>query len=421
MREGTKAAKTPPMKKPEWLVILVALIAAAAKLYCACTTSGTLDVVCFREFGRIISDEGLIALYRKVPIFNHTPLVGTLAGALFDATEGRDGPFRFFLRLPGILADFGSVLALLWLRRRTGRPDWWALALFAASPVAFMVSGFHGNIDSVLAFGLLLTALTCFSGEAALCGLCWGLTCQVKIIPLLVAPIFFFYWWQRGKARKFFTVAVITVLIGWAWPLFTIPGVFLRRVLDYNSMWGTWGISALLNFSGLPGVGGVMGVERMSHAGAWISEVMKLGVMAGVCTLAWRRRAGEAPALFTTLSLCWLVFFTFAPGFGAPYLIWLTPFVVVCSGRWYAALTAASSVALFAFYTVVCGSLPWDKAYEAIRTAPRWIPWLLPAWVTMAACLFAMRRDWRLPACTDAPHQPEPEDRPGLVARTAVG
>lgn len=395
------------MKKQEWLVVCIALLAMAAKLYCAATTSGTLDVVCFREFGRIISDEGLIALYRRLPIFNHTPLVGTFASVLFDATGGRDLPFRLLLRVPAILGDLGCVLALLWLRRKTGKPDCWALALFAASPVAFMISGFHGNVDSLVALGLLLTALACFSGEATLCGLFWGLTCQVKIIPLLLAPVFFFFWWHRGQARRFFVVGTLTMFVGWAWPLCTIPGVFLRHVLDYNSMWGTWGISALLRFSGVPGLDGV----RMSPAGAWISEILKVIVIAGVCALAWRRRKGEPQTLFTTLTLCWLVFFVFAPGFCVNYLIWLAPFVAIYSARWFAALTTASSVALFAFYTIVCGTLPWDKAYEGIKTAPHWIPWFFLPWLTMTGFLFATRRDWLLSSrVADSPAvEPEPE------------
>jgi hypothetical protein len=372
------------MNRPERLVLAVALLAAAAKVFCAVTTSGTLDVVCFREFGRIISDEGLIALYRKLPIFNHTPLVGTFASVLFDATGGRDLPFRLLLRLPGIAADLLAVVALLWLRRKTGRPAWWALGLFAASPVAFMISGYHGNVDALIALGLLLTALTCFSPHgAALCGLCWGLTCQVKIIPLLVAPVFFFHWWHRGQAGRFFAVGVVTMLAGWAWPLLTIPEVFAQRVLGYNSMWGTWGVSALIRMSGAEG----MDTLRMAPANAGVSAVLKAVVMTAVCVLAWRRRSGEPLAPFTTLALSWLIFFVFAPGFCVNYLIWLAPFVVVYSERAYATITAASAVALFAFYTAVCGSLPWDKAYEAIKTAPLWMPWLLLPWATMAVCL----------------------------------
>jgi hypothetical protein len=372
-----------------------ALLAAAAKVFCAATTSGTLDVVCFREFGRIISDEGLIALYRKIPIFNHTPLVGTFASVLFDATGGGDEPFRLLLRLPAILADLLAVVALLWLRRQTGRPAWWALGLFAASPVAFMISGYHGNIDSLVVLGLLLTTLTCFSPNgAALCGLCWGLTCQVKIIPLLVAPVFFFHWWHRGQAGRFLAVGAVTMLAGWAWPLLTIPDVFAQRVLGYNSMWGTWGVSALIRMSGAEGLDAL----RMAPADAGVSAALKCVVMAAVCALAWRRRAGEPLTLFTTLSLTWLLFFVFAPGFCVNYLVWLAPFVLLHCERSYAAVTAASAVALFAFYTTVCGSLPWDKAYEAVKTAPLWIPWLLLPWVTMVGCL-VVERAW-LPACS---------------------
>jgi hypothetical protein len=377
------------MNRPEKLILALALLAAAAKVFCAATTSGTLDVVCFREFGRILSEEGLIALYRKIPIFNHTPLTGTAVSLLYDATGGREVPFRLLLRLPAIAADLLAVLALLWLRRKTGRPAWWALGLFAASPVAFMISGYHGNVDSLVVLGLLLTTLTCFSPQgAALCGLCWGLTCQVKIIPLLVAPVFFFHWWHRGQARRFLAVGVVTMLAGWAWPLLTIPEVFAQRVLGYNSLWGTWGVSALLRMTGAEG----LDTLKMAPADAGVSATLKLVVMAAVSALAWRRRAGEPLSLFTTLSLAWLVFFVCAPGFCVNYLVWLAPFVLVHCERSYAAITVASAVALFAFYTVVCGALPWDRAYEAVKTAPQWIPWLLLPWATMAACL-AMQ--WR--------------------------
>ncbi|HYR58627.1 MAG TPA: hypothetical protein VEO95_08365, partial [Chthoniobacteraceae bacterium] len=67
------------------------------------------------------------------------------------------------------------------------------------------------------------------------------------------------------------------------------------------------------------------------------------------------------------------------------------------------------SVALFAFYTTVCGSVPWDKAYEGIRTAPHWIPWLLVPWIAMAACLVAARKDWRLAAAPAASNQCAPD------------
>jgi hypothetical protein len=380
------------MKKQEAYIVLIAALAAVAKLYCAWTTTGTMDVICFREFGHYISDHDVIAIYRWTPMFNHTPLVGTAASLVYDLTAGRLEWFPFCFRVPEIIADFASVLALLWLRRRVGRPGWWALGLFAASPVALMISGFHGNVDPILALMLLLTALACVAEEPALCGLFLGLACQVKIIPLLVAPIFFFFWWHRGQSRKFFTIATATILLGWAWPLITIPKVFLHNVLDYNSIWGTWGLSAILRLSGMPGMDSV----KMGPAGFWISEVLKVVVIAGVFILAWRRRGGEPISVFTTLSLAFLVFFVFAPGFCVQYLIWIAPLLIVQSERWYAVITAASSVALFAFYTVVSGGIPWDKGFEAVKNVPRWAPWLLLPWLAMTACLIVTRGEWKL-------------------------
>lgn len=380
------------MKKQEWYIVFIAALATLAKLYCAWTTVGTMDVVCFREFGRYISDHDAIAIYSAIPIFNHTPLVGTMASLIYDATASHLNLFPFFCRLPGILADLASILVLLWLKRRTGKPEWWALALFAASPVAFMVSGFHGNVDPILALTLLLTAAMCVSGDPALCGFFLGLSCQVKIIPLLLAPIFFFFWLQRGQLRKFFPIASATILLGWAWPLIAIPSVFIHKVLDYSSIWGTWGLSAVLRISGMSGMDKV----HTAMTGFWMGEILKLIVIAGVFALAWRRRACAPIGIFTTLSLAFVVFFVFAPGFCVQYLIWFTPFMLVQSERWYAVLTAASTVALFAFYTVVSSGLPWDKAFEALRTLPAWVPWLLVPWVAFIACLIATRRQWTL-------------------------
>lgn len=380
------------MKKPELLILVLALLATAAKIYCAWTTIGTADVGRFREFGHTISEHGLVAMYRETPLFNHTPLVGTFVGAAYDLAEGHGRPFARILRAPGIAADLLSVLVLLWLRRRTGRPAWWALALFAVSPVSFMVSGFHGNVDPLVPLGLILAAAACVSGEAALCGLCIGLACQVKIIPVLVAPIFFFHWLHRGKAGAFTATAVATGVIGWLVPLLAIPGIFLKNVLGYSSIWGVWGVTYLLRLTDEESLRGIA-FSTLTPAQAGIITALKVIVVAGVLALAWRRRAAAPEDLLTTIALAWLVFFVFAPGFGVQYLVWPAPFFLYLSARWSAAITAAGSVALFAFYTICSHGMPWDKAFLVQQAAPYWVPWLLLPWAVLAAALVVWRRE----------------------------
>src|SRR5581483_7561229 len=91
---------------------------------------------------------GGVGLYRSVEIFNHPPFmvhVLRLLGWIASATRL---PFPLVLRLPGIAADAASV----WMVARLlgPRPSPVRLIALALSPVALMISGFHGNTDPVM-------------------------------------------------------------------------------------------------------------------------------------------------------------------------------------------------------------------------------------------------------------------------------
>jgi uncharacterized membrane protein len=391
--------------KPRILVLLLAAAALLAKLYCAATTIGSSDVVFFWKFAHIIQRDGLLAMYRATVFFNHTPLVGWFSEAALRLSGGEQRLFAFYLRLPAIFADFFAVLALLWLREKTGRPAWWALALFAASPVAFMVSGYHGNVDSVMALGILCAAAACATNRPALCGLWLGLACNIKIIPLLLAPVFFFLWWQRGKTWRFSIPAVLTVLIGWSYPLLTIPAIFLKNVLGYGSVWGVWGITYGLRMTDLPALRSIAFTET-TPAQAAIMQGLKLLIVAAVLALAWRRRKVADLEVFHTLALAWAVFFVFAPGFGAQYLAWFAPCFLVASERWYAALTAASSIALFVFYNAISHGMPWNTGFTVHSTAPQWVGWLVLPWLIFVAYLGWQARFAFAPAKVEAIPEP---------------
>ena len=379
--------------KPEVLVLVIAVLALAAKIYCAATTLGTTDTLLFGGFGRYIAQEGLINMYLKTPLFNHLPLVGDYVGLISIWSGHSAQRFAFLNRLPGILADLAVVLALLWIRRRTGQPPWWALALLAASPVCFMISGYHGNYDSVIPLGLVLAVVACLQERAALAGVMLGLACQVKIIPLVMCPVFFFYWLHRGKPGRFAVATVATVLVGWSAPLFVIPGTFVRQVLVYNSIWGWWGITYLLNKSGLPGMSGILLFQEHSLPQTIVVNGLKFIVIAGALFIAWRRRKGNASSLLGTMGLVWVLFFTFAPGFGVQYLAWVSPFLLFSSPRWFAAFTGAASLSLFIFYNTISSGMPWLQGYHLAQLAGIWAPWLLVPWAVFLAMFIASRRE----------------------------
>jgi hypothetical protein len=374
------------------VILSMAVLALLAKIYCAATTVGTNDAETFYNFGRFIWEHGLLAQYRSTPEFNHTPLVGWFCAAIYGVGQG--AAFNLLLRLPGILADFLTVGALLRWPETSGRPPWWALGLFALSPVNFMVSGFHGNVDAVLAWLLLLAVREGTRDRAAWCGLLFGLACQVKVIPLLLAPAFFFFWLARAQAWRFFLAASVTILIGWSVPLITIPEVFLRNVLGYNSNWGSWGITYWLHATGAP-VFAPVGFQGLTVWQAAIMSALKWLIVAAAGWIGWRRRHCPASNLPSTLTLIWTVFFVFAPGVGAQYLVWFSPLLLLSSPCWFGAVTAASSVFLFAFYTVICGGLPWNRGSSTAELLPHWVAWSSLPWLVLAAFLwiFVSRRD----------------------------
>ena len=363
---------------------LAALAALVAKLACAALTLGTNDADTFYNFGRFIWEHGLLAQYRATPEFNHPPLTGWYCALIFGLGHGLG--FNFLLRLPGILADFAVVQALLRWRETSGRPASWALLLLALSPVSLMVSGFHGNVDGVLVGLLVLAALECGAGRAAWCGLWFGLACNVKIIPLLVAPVFFFHWLSRHHARRFFLTASLTILTGWSLPLLAIPGTFLRNVLGYSSNWGGWGLTYWLSQTHAA-VFAPTGFSGLTPTQLAIMSGLKMVIVAAALGIAWQRRALGPAHVFSTLTLVWTVFFVFAPGVGAQYLVWFAPFLLIHSARWFAAITATSTMFLFVFYDTICGGLPWSHGASTAELLPRWAGWSNLPWLALVAFL----------------------------------
>jgi uncharacterized membrane protein len=405
--------------KSRVLVLLLAIGALIAKIYCAATTIGSSDVMFFHQFAQTIHAKGLIAMYQSTQFFNHTPLVGWFSEGAYVLSGSAEHPgldrdslqlFAFYLRLPAIFADFFAVIALLWLQEKTGRPSWWALAIFAASPVAFMVSGYHGNVDPLMALGVLLAGIACAVDRPALCGVCLGLACNIKIIPLILVPAFFFLWWQRRQAVRFTIPAVLTTLVGWSYPLLTIPGVFLKDVLGYGSIWGVWGITYFLRLTDAANLRDIAFTET-TPAQNHIMTALKAIIVVSALVIAWRRRKATSVEIFRTLTLIWAVFFVFAPGFGAQYLAWLMPCFLVASDRWFAWLTATSSVALFVFYNAISHAdvaapkspnpgqaftvfvnqlqhgLPWHHGFTVHSIAAQWTWALVLPWLTLAAFL----------------------------------
>ena len=386
---------------PKILVLSAALVAAAVKIYCAATTFGSCDVTIHARFGQIIDAAGINQMYRADPHFNHPPLTGEFFGLLYHFSSYISPPapgsiprsFPFLLRFPSILADFLAVLILLRLRKKTGRPPVWSLVLFALSPVAFMVSGFHGNVDPIMACVLLMAACFCVEEYVLLSGIFLALACSIKVIPLFLAPVFFFFWLHRGqKPALQFTIAfVVSCLAGWSGALVDSPTYFLKNVLGYSSYAGGWGITYWLFRLHVFHMD--LNPKSLDRLLALLVALKALIVIL-VIALAWLRRKQSGPGFVATIGLAWTCFMIFAPGFIPYYLIWMAPFVLLYSATWYAVLTAASSIYLFAYYNIMSHGMPWNASDSSVP--PAWndwgvIPWLVAVAIGVGALIFGRR------------------------------
>jgi len=386
-------------------IIGFGLVGLTLKLVIALNTYGSTDVVLFHVFAKSLSANGLEWTYQHSNLFNHPPLVAYYLKLIFQLDHQkvlRESGFTFpvLLRLPGIVADFIVVMVLLEVSN--SNPEFriprWALALLALSPVSLMVSGFHGNTDPIMVMFLVLAAYACLRDKPALSGLFLALSCQIKIVPLLLVPIFFFFWFHRRKVASFLFLFVLIFVSLWSYPLVKFPVVFAKNVLSYSGCWGVWGITYWLRLTGLQKFG-VVGFFNLPVFEYIVINALKLVVIIAVLTIAWRRRKLDARQLFDSVAYSWIVFFVFSPCVCAQYMVWFAPFVLVLSPLCYSWLTASSALFLFFFYHITAGEFPWYIAMSK-DSEDRWTPWTIFPWVTL---IFAMILLWKKVAASSPP------------------
>lgn len=380
-----------PQHKRAALVISSILLAAALKIYCAATTIGTNDTGLFHTYGEALLGFGLQKTYETSQHFNHTPVLSALLMALCWLSDAFAWSFPLLLRLPGIAADVVTSL-VLWrfaLQYPQGKISTPWVCLFALNPVSFMVSGYHGNFDSLIAMFVFLAAYACFRDRVDLCALFYALSVHVKIAPLILSPVFFFYWLGRGKGLRFFIITNGLLLAGWLWPLIQYPKIFIHNVFGYGSYWGIWGITYWLSWLPDPRLHFVS-FYNLFPIQSEIMTALKAIVVLGILLVAWRRSRLAQDSIFETLSFCWAIFFVFAPGVLLHYLAWPACTMLAHARRWWLVLLGAATVFQFQCYTVINGGFPWNLGLFTAPLLPKWTAWSNVPWIAYIGYLAAI-------------------------------
>jgi len=252
-----------------------------------------------------------------------------------------------------------------------------------------MVSGFHGSTDPIMVMFLVLAAYMSMRNRPILAGLLLALSCQIKIVPLFLVPIFFFFWTERNRGVRFVLAFAVTLLLFWSEALLNFPAPFFKNVLSYSGFWGLWGVTYWLRLTGLSEFATV-NFFHLPLSETIVMTVLKGIIVASVLTLAWRRRQLGEKELFGSLACAWILFFVFTPSASAQYMVWLAPFVLIFAPVFYAWLTAASSLFLFFFYNITAGSFPWYFSMSTEKLNTVWTPWTIWPWATLLAGMIVL-------------------------------
>jgi hypothetical protein len=266
---------------------------------------------------------------------------------LCDAFASATGlPFHGVVQLPSIVAD----AALAWLVAAAllawRRNEAVALAgglLVALGPSFALISGYHGQIDSVAILPAVAGVIAwreLGSRRALPAGALIGLGAAVKTVPLFVVlPLLAGARDARERIRLVAAAVAVPLLV-------TLP--LLAR--DPAPI-----VDALTSNRGVPGFGGLSAFVDPETTRTWaargavepsqalhdvtsIQNLLVAGAVLALAVLLWRRRVPPLEGLV----LLWLTVYVVNPNFAFQYLVWGLPFFVLAGWLWGALAVQAA-------------------------------------------------------------------------------
>ena len=247
----------------------------------------------------------------------------------------------FALKVAFVVCDLAIVLVLLDILRGSGRGAHWVLA-YAWNPLLATDVAGSGHVDIVGVLLLLVSFAALVRHWRAAAALAFGLAVSVKLLPVVLLPLY----WRRVRMRD---AALAAVVVGLLYlPFFNhgrIPlgslGTYVQRFRFNDPVFAT--------------------LERVLAP----QVAVVLAVLVGLLTAIWMR--SKTPA-WSSEAFAWPMAASLlcAPVVYPWYLLWLLPFV------------RSTSTLPIILWTV--SIIPTFYVWH-LRTLGR--PWLVPGWIML--------------------------------------
>lgn len=366
---------------------LALALALVLRLALAWWTVGSNDARIWKDFALYIRDYGLIRTYQEVPYFNHPPLVGWFSWLALQLGDLLPCRFIDVFKTPVVLSEVGCAWLLwrIWLKEGEQKASQ-VLLLFAFNLVSILISSYHGNTDSLFATLCLASAYALSRERWLWAGLALGAAINIKIVPLMLIPVFASTLPSRRALLHFIGGLALCALpflpVMWqAWP------AFFRNVFAYNSIPFEWGVPLLIESTEST-------MPRLAH---WLSQqyvpvarFVILGLMLLIGGLQrWRRQLN----VFEAGALALSVFLVLVPGFGVQYLVWPLPLLFAAHPRTAVKYSSYGGLfALLVYYLFWTGARPWFSDFTGPFPLPAPFVGVL-AWVVLIGyCIVGFRK-----------------------------
>ncbi len=237
--------------------------------------------------------------------------------------------FVFLSKLPSILSDVGITLLIFSFFSRPKKQSsafLWAL-LYALNPVAVLVSGFHGQIDSIWIF-CSLVAWTLFEKNKKLSS-AWALSAGIalKVFPVIFLPLFLKRL-PTWKEKILFTfIALMPLSVSMIVPFMLSYREVMNNFVNYGielNFWGTSFISAYL-YQLYPTLLPVRAVFKILHS-AQIDRIFLYGSLLLAYGWVFLR---SRKTLIQEMLIIMLVFLIMLPFISIQWWIWFVPFAIL--------------------------------------------------------------------------------------------
>lgn len=373
------------------VVLLIAGLACALKVVVAARTYGTGDITRWQYFAGGVRQAGPVGVYGLTwpgLLYNHPPAIGYFL-EFVNGMQHLGVSVRVTIRTVASVADVLTALIVFELlrHRASATTAMWSGVLIGASPVLFMVSGYHGNTDPIFTMLTLLSVLLLADRDRpVLGGMAMGLALGVKIVPVVAVPALLVYAASRGRRTFWRYAAGLTgvFLVTWGPALLLQGRRVIEHVIEYQgSDLRQWGLIQIAHWLGDP---------------AWESFLIGPGrfVVLVVCCLVpayfvWRRPALLASAVGLSL----VGFLLLSPAFGVQYTVWPLAAAYLIGFTTATLYNLAAGTMLFLIYDRWSRGLPWYYAGGS-KFVPTEVAVGMIAWV--ALLLVATSATWSMAA-----------------------